>query len=193
MSSWTGPHRSLGWGGNILTSLPPPLLTVSQPFSARLYLRLPDVSPLTQSPGLSVNGQHGTQRLLTTMQPLRQAISRLLPYTPRTPVSGPPRRHSGWIKLLLIKFLLDVHPTRPPIFLQEENFHKLQNREGFPLWTQLPEHTSFRKPTVCYKTIFLIFSSLPPLLGSKQLNSKDCMLILTTVYWIEMPGIYKHF
>ena len=42
-------------------------------------------------------------------------------------------------------------------------------------------------------TIFFIFSSLPPLLGSKQLNSKDYMLILTTVHWTEMSGIYKHF
>ena len=183
---------------------PIPLLTVSQPLSMRLlYLRLWCLPPHPLTLRLSVNplrGTHGTQRFLTTTQPLRP-ISRLLPYHSQGPSPALPAatlsillRHSGGIKLLLTKFLLDIHPTRPPIFLQEENFHKLQNREGFPLWTLLPEHTSFRMPTVRYKTIFFfIFSSLPPLLGSKQLNSKDYMLILTTVHWTEMSGIYKHF
>ena len=61
------------------------------------------------------------------------------------------------MELLLTKFLLYLHPTQAPIFLQEEIFHKPQRREGSPLWTQLPKHTAFRTPPAHYEIIFLIF------------------------------------
>lgn len=130
MSSWTAP---LPWMRRKHTDQSPaPPLTVSWPFSSLLYLRLSDVSPLTHSRSGPVWSPSTGCRASSLPRSLRPASSRLLPYTPgpRSPASPPPlsilQRHSGWIKLLLTKFLLDIHLTRPPIFLQEENFHKLR-------------------------------------------------------------------